>query len=408
MKPMILATTLLLLLPVPAVAGAPEADEAALAFLSSLGDEPDARVLGTVTLALFHGSMPVGDWTYRVSTVTADGRPGYRLDLTMRLELEGGPRGETVAFAVLTPDLRTIESETRETQTMGEKHHSIVTRSKRSGDRITISRTVDGVAKEWTVDARPGLIESGAEPLLVALLALRGTKAGGMGFVSRQQNWFLPLSVVAEGAGRTEVTAGGYDTLGFRVSTHRFDAQAGEPVLGEDSAPVIDNRLYRSTAEGRPVLFEIDGANLRLEICPESGAPDTPVGTVCALLRAMAAKDREALTALVDWDALFDDWRRKAGAEEVRGMSEAEMAAARERFPADFTAKLVADMNEGQSKALRLMAKPVFWTARETGDGGIVVRMTEAKVRENRALSGFVFHLRRAAERAYQITAFPG
>jgi hypothetical protein len=408
LKPTLLLVALLMTLALPAAAGAPEADEAALSFLASLGMEPDARALGTVTLALFHGSMPVGEWTYRLSTCTVDGRSCYRLDLRMNLEVEGGPKGETVAFAVLTPDLKTLQSETRETQEVGGNRHSLLTRSARTGDRIAVTRTVDTVTKEWTVDARPGLIESGAEPLLVTLLALRGVKDGGMAFVSRQQNWFLPLTVAAEGAAGTEVTAGRYDTLGYQVTTHRFDGEAGRPVLAEDGGPVLDHRIYRSTPDGRPILFEIGGANLRLEIRPESGEPDTPVGTVCSFLRAMAAKDREALVALVDWDTVFADWSRTAGAADVAGKTGGELAAIRERFPADFTAKLVADLGEGQAKSLRLMANPVYWTTGPEEKGEVVVRMTEAKVRENRSLSAFVFRVRRVAERAFQVAAFPG
>ena len=253
----------------------------------------------------------------------------------------------------------------------------------------------------------PLLIDSGAEPLLVALLALAGRADGRMLFVTRQQDFILPLYVEPEGKGTTEVTAGTYETITTKISTFRFDTEAGTPAKSPDGKPILESRTYDFTTAGRPVRWAIGNTPLHLEIRPSSGAPGTPIGTATAFLRGWAAKDDQALLSLIEWDSVFEEWSKGPGAAELAGKSEQEIAAIRDGFPPDFVHGMTGSVGESQAKTLKLMANPVFWVEEPLEGGDVLVRMTDVKAKESPSLGGFRFRVRRTAEKACQIVGFP-
>ncbi len=406
---LLLASVALLAAPLAATAAdEPRAGDSAVALLASFGETLDEGVLGVNEWTVYRGPSPFGEARLSVESRLADGLPAYGVTMRLRLDFEGGSAMELTATALVTPDLRTLSSESVEKQTRGSETRSRILRTSRTGDEIAVTRIIGDETKQWRLKAPPGLIDSGAEPLLLRILARRGIAEGAFEFVTRAEGTLLPLSLRTGGRTEAETGADKRAALSYTTSTVQFDSESGRPAAGPDGRLRPETRRYALAPGGEILVWETSEPPVRFERRAPAPVPGSPVTVVSRFFSALAAHDAAAVSALFDWDAVFAAWRAGPGAEEVSGRTPEEIAALRADLPGRLTKVLLDNATDRQRQSFLVLAEPAVWVERARPDGTVEVEIPEARRQGDPGLSSLRFRLRRPAEGPALILEIPG
>jgi hypothetical protein len=405
---LLISFALLAAAPPAAAADEPRAGDSAVALLASLGATLDEGALGVNEWTIYRGPNPFGEARLSVESRLADGLPAYGVTMKLRLNFESGSAMELTATALVTPDLRTLTSESVERQTRETETRSRVIRTSRTGDEITVTRIIGDETKQWRLKAPAGLIDSGAEPLLLRILARRGVAEGAFAFVTRAEGTLLPLHVKAGGRTEADVGADRQAAVTYTTSTVQFDSAMGRPAAGPDGRLRPETRRYAVTPGGEILVWETSDPPVRFERRTPAPGPGSPILVVSQFFRALAARDAAAVSALFDWDAVFAAWRAGPGAAEVEGRPPEEVAALRADLPGRLTKVLIDNATDRQRPSFLLLAEPAVWVERRRPDGTLEVSIPEARRQGDPGLSTLRFRLRRPAEGPALILEIPG